>query len=84
MAQYEDYRAWNPNPPRPSKVWVHRFGYGNNVAQSTRTQPKLHPAGYLENGSVNPAYILGISPWLGNLDRHPGPGLFGIMSAAGL
>ena len=56
---------------------MHRFGYGNYVAQSTRTQPKLHPAGYLENGSVNPAYILGISLWLDDLDRRPGSGLFG-------
>jgi hypothetical protein len=66
-----------PTFPPPLKVWVHRFGYGNYVAQSTRTQPKLHPAGYLENGSVNPAYILGISLWLDDLDRRPGSGLFG-------
>ena len=26
---------------------------------------------YLENRSVNPAYILGISPWLDDLDRRP-------------
>ena len=32
---------------------------------------------YLENRSVNPAYILGISLWLGDLDRHPNSGLFG-------
>ena len=56
---------------------MHRFGYGNYVAQSTRTKPKLHPAGYLENRSVNPAYILGISPWSDDLDRHTGLALFG-------
>ena len=46
-----------PTFPPPLKVWEHRFGYGNRVAQSTRTHPKLHPAGYLEIRSVNPARV---------------------------
>ena len=52
------------------------------MAQSTRTHPKLHPAGYLENRSVKPAYILEISLSLGDLDRHPGFDLFGDNAAA--
>ena len=38
----------------------------------------------VENGSVNPACVLGISLWLDDLDRHPGLTLFGIMSAVDL